>query len=260
LPYQNVVDQLAIEEQRVGHDAIPKAGWGAAGIRGVEKPFLGIESTLRSLSESPAETYLRSSKVDVTKEALPSEKENKFYKIVEGFTQMLPQLLLTRGLGNVGTGAASLASKTALSASQLRNINLTSGTFLSSALQTWGNDYEQALAKTGDSGTASLMATIDSFAAAGLEAMVLPDAKILGDFQNALKGNADELINILKKNKGVSLSALREKALPAITKMVTGAGKVILGENFEEFGTNLVNYIDEKNISPQTTKDRDFPE
>lgn len=254
LENQKIVEDIAIEEQRPFHDAIPKSGAVEAFFGGVAQPLKGIKNTFLNATESPAETFLRSSTVNVGEQRLPSDKGNIFYDVMEGFGQFLPQILLTRTFGapvsGVATTAVSAVPRAALTAGQATNISNIGGTLISSYLQTYGDDYADALRKTGDPNTARLMATINSTTAAGIESFINPDIKIAQKFVKGLKGElAETIVDLVKKGDA-------SKVTPTIVKFLKGAGKTFGQEIAEEDLTNVGNYVTEAIFSPQTAKDR----
>lgn len=266
LPNKTTLKQLADEEAILGYDAIPKSGVVEAFVRGVQLPFAGIESTARSLIESPAETYLRSRRTDVgvggqkvadekgqVAANLPSERGNIFLDAVNGFGQFIPQVLLTKGVGGVlnkalGTTGTALAS----------GITNYGGTAISTYFQTYGDAYADALDKTGDVGTAKLMGNIGGVSAAAFELM-LPDVKIADKaFSGLQKTLAKDLMDVVRK--GGDLDALAKAGRPAVQKFVKEALSTSGQEVAEEVGTQLVDYITESIFSPRTAKDRDLSE
>ena len=257
-----IVDELVMEEGIFGYDAIPKSGWIEALARGVEIPFAGIKSTFQKwTSESPAETYLNSKKLDIgtsqkvpdvfgnlTNE-LPSDRGNIWYDIVEGASQFVPQVFLTRGIGAPLGAAASTAA-------QARNVVNYGGTFISQFLQSYGDAYSEALRKTGDPATARVMGGIDA-TTISLAELILPDTKIASKAFDGLKNNlAKDIIGVLKN--GGDLADIRTKARPFIQKFATEFADITTKEVSEEVVSQWANYLDEAIFSPGTVKDRDL--
>jgi hypothetical protein len=268
----DIVRTLAVEEQMIGYDAIPKTGGVEAVVRGISQPIAGISSTLQSAFESPAETYLRSKALDTgIGQLVPDDKGNLglrlksdrsrlWYTSLEGLGQFLPQLLLTRGIGGVMSSVANSAARTVpfgyLTASQSRNIMLYGGTGVSVFMQTFGDSYADALKKTGDPALSKLIGTIDGITTASWE-MLLPDAKIADDVLKGLrKGFNKSIVDLIRK--GGNPAELAAKGRPFIQRFV---GKVLNNwtkETAEETGTNISDFITEAIFSPRTAKNRNL--
>jgi hypothetical protein len=270
LPNQEIVNDLADEEQIGWYDAIPKSGWREAIAQGVIQPIAGIKSTIDIIGESPAETYLRSKKLDtgiggqlVANEkgqysaVLPSDRSNIWYDMARGFGQFIPQVLLTKGIGKGLGKIASLETRIGgLSAAEAANLEVYGGTVASTYAQTYGSAYADALQKTGDPGTAKLIGTIDSISSAGFET-ILPDVKIADKALAGLKRTlANDLVDLIKK--GGDPASLAIKARPFVQKFVANTINISGQEVAEEVGTQVVDYVTEAIFSPASVKDRDL--
>lgn len=263
-----IVNSLIFEEKLGGYDAIPKSGWVDDVAAGIMQPLVGINSTLNSWNESPAETYLRSKSLDATlgsqkvpdkegqySDILPSERGKFTTDMFRGLGQFIPQVLLTKGVGATLEGVAGLAGA-ALSAKQAKNVADYGGTFVSTFLQSYGPSYEEHLQKTGDAETAALIGTIDGTASAAFE-LLLPDVKIADQAFSGLKGAlATDLISLIKK--GGDPAELATKARPFIQKFFTKATGNILQEDAEELGTQYVDFVTESIFDPKSAKDRNL--
>ena len=268
LPYQNIVNTLADEEQILGYDAIPKSGAIEAIGRGIIQPLSGIANTVKAITGSPAETYLRSQRADVgtsqlvadqkgnVGNELPSDRGNVWYDMLEGAGQFIPQVLLTKGIGGPLASTLSADARLALTAGQKGAINTYGGTIISTFAQTYGDAYANALKETGDFNTARLMGNIGGISAAAFET-ILPDVKIANKIMGGLnKGLGDDLISLIKK--GGNPAEIAEKARPLIQKFVTETANIAGQEIAEEDGTQIVDYMTEAIFSPRTAADRDL--
>lgn len=264
-----VVNSLIFDEKLGGYDAIPKSGWIDDIVSGVMQPLVGINSTLNSWSESPAETYLRSrsfegglvggqkvlDKKGELSDILPSEREKFTTDMFRGLGQFIPQVLLTKGVGSGLKVAVPLTGAT-LSANQARNVADFGGTFISTFLQSYGPAYEEHLQKTGDSNTSALIGTIDGISAASFE-LLLPDVRIADKALSGLKrGLTTDLVGLIKK--GGDPAELMSKARPIVQKFFQGATNTLVQENLEELGTQYVDFVTESIFDPASAKDRNL--
>lgn len=268
LPYQNIVNTLIDEEQIRGYDAIPKSGGVEAFVQGVQQPLYGIGSTVRALSESPAETYLRSTRTDTGASqltvnnkgelgsVLPSDRGNVWYDMLRGAGQFIPQVVLTRGIGGPLARTLAADARLGMTASQQAAVNTYGGTILSTFAQSYGNAYADALQKTGDYNTARIMGTIDGISSAAWET-ILPDVKIADKiFSGLKKGLGDDLVSILKK--GGNPADLAREARPFVQKFLQNTANIAGQEIAEEDGTQFTDYVTEAIFSPRTAADRDL--
>jgi hypothetical protein len=265
---KEIVNSLVFDEKLSGYDAIPKSGWIDDISRGVMQPLEGINSTLNSWNESPAETYLRSQSLEGTfgaqkvpdkkgqvSDILPSERGKFTTDMFRGLGQFIPQVLLTKGVGATLRTGAGLAGAT-LSGSQARNVADFGGTFISTFLQSYGPSYEEHLQKTGDANTAALMGTIDGISSASFE-LLLPDVRIAGKAFDGLKqGLATDLASLIKK--GGDPADLMDKARPFVQKFFKSATNTLAQENLEELGTQYVDFVTESIFDPESAKDRNL--
>lgn len=256
---QRVVDNLKREEKLWGYDAIPKSGWMDDVAAGIMQPVAGIESTINSLSETPAETYYRSKQLDAGlggqkvpdekgqySDILPSERGDWKTDAFRGFGQFIPQVLLAKGFGGltskaIGTGA---------------NASIYIGTGMSTYLQTYGQEYEDALKKTGDPKLAKTIGAIDAAFTSAWE-MILPDAKILDNSYRAVRNTLNKDLTSLIKT-AQNPADLARKAAPYIARATKEIGKVWGREVSEEVGTNITDFVTESIASPKTAIDRDI--
>lgn len=268
LPNKEIVNELVWEEKLIGYDAIPKSGAFESFIQGLNIPIDGIRSTFQLASESPAETYIRSKKLDTgsgqkvfddegqASNILPSDRGNIYYDALRGFGQFVPQVLLTKGIGGATAGVIGADVRLALTPAVRSGISTYGGTAISTFLQTYGDSYADYLQKTGDPATARLAGGIDATSAAAFE-LLLPDVKIADRAMSGLRGTmATDVVDLIRK--GGDPAQLAVKARPFIQKFVTNALNISGQEIAEEVGTQVVDYITESVFSPQTVKDRDL--
>ena len=262
-----IVNSLVFDEKLGGYDAIPKSGWLDDIVRGIDQPLEGINSTLNSWSESPVQTYQRSKSLSGTfgSQKVP-DKSGQYSDILSsehsfttdmfrGLGQFIPQILLTKGVGGGLKEIAGLGGAT-LSAEQAKNVVDYGGTFVSTFLQSYGPAYEEHLQKTGDSGTAALIGTIDGISSAAFEE-ILPDVKIAGKAFDGLKqGLANDLIGLVRK--GGDPAELLTKARPLVSKFFKNATNTLAQENLEELGTQYVDFVTESIFDPKSAKDRNI--
>jgi hypothetical protein len=265
---KQIVEDLVREEKILFYDAIPKSGWMDDVASGIMQPIAGIKKSIQSVNESPAETYMRSQQLDEGiggqkvpdkkgqySDILPSERGDWKTHAFRGLGQFLPQIVLARGLGSLGSGAVGTTGAT-LNAAQRASMTNYFGTAASTAIQTYGQEYEDALARTGDSKKAALLATIDSGFTAAWE-MMLPDVKIaqrsFDGIKKALSGELSDLVRL-----GGNPAELAQKARPYIQKAVGEIGTIWGKEIGEELGTNFTDYMTELIFSPASAKERDF--
>ncbi len=265
---KEIVNSLVFDEKLGGYDAIPKAGWIDDIQRGIMQPLEGINSTINSWTESPAQTYQRSKelapnvgaqKVPDAKgeysDVLPSERGKFTTDMFRGLGQFIPQVLLTKG---VGAGVRGLAGTTGvvLNTSQARNVADFGGTAISTFLQSYGPAYEEHLQKTGDSDAAALIATIDGISSSAFE-LLLPDVRIADKAFAGLKGQlSNNLISLIKK--GGDPAELATKAKPFIQKFFKSATNTLAQENLEEIGTQYADFVTESIFDPESAKDRNL--
>lgn len=271
---RELYEELAVEEGVGGYDAIPKSGPLNPLVKGLQQPFSGIASTIdKVLFESPAETYLKSQRLDVgTGQKVPnakgelsaelaSDRNNVWYDIIEGTAQFIPQIFLTKGIGQGLSAVADLGALTvpraALTAAQTANIVNYGGTFISQFLQTYGDAYSAALEKTGNVGLARLMGSIDAGTTAASE-LILPDVKIAEKAFGGIKGELLRDMGSVFKKGGLGIAELREKSRPMLERFVTQLFDIGGQEVSEEVVSNAANYLDEAIFSPATVKNRDF--
>lgn len=261
-----VVDAMVFNEKILGYDQIPKSGALDDIIAGIAQPLDGINSTISSWTESPAETYLRSNsltegltaKVPDDKgnysDLLPSERGRFLTDMFRGTGQFVTQVLLTKGVGGAAKAITGLAVP--LSAVQAKNVVDYGGTFVSTFLQSYGPSYEEHLQKTGDANTAALIATIDGISAAAFEE-ILPDVKIAsGAMRGLTKGLSGDLMTLVKK--GGDPAELALKARPFVQKFFQNATTTIAKENIEELGTNYTDFVVESIFDPASAKERNL--
>jgi hypothetical protein len=263
-----IVNTLVSNEKLLLYDAIPKSGWVDDIKAGIMQPLVGINSTLNSWSESPAETYMRSKAFDSNigaqkvpnekgeySDILPSERERFTTDMFRGLGQFIPQVLLTKGVGagiRAGVGAAGIP----LAAGQARNVADFGGTAISTFLQSYGPAYEEHLQKTGDADTAALIGTIDGISSSAFE-LLLPDVRIADKAFSGLKqGLSNSLIGLVKK--GGDPAELMQKARPFVQKFFTNATGTLVQENLEELGTQYVDFVTESIFDPESAKDRNL--
>lgn len=268
LPNKEIVNELVWEEKLIGYDAIPKSGAFESFIQGLNIPIDGIRSTFQLASESPAETYIRSKRLDTgsgqkvfddkgqASNILPSDRGNIYYDALRGFGQFVPQVLLTKGIGGATAGVIGADVRLALTPAVRSGISTYGGTAISTFLQTYGDSYADYLQKTGDPATARLAGGIDATSAAAFE-LLLPDVKIADRAMSGLRGTmATDVVDLIRK--GGDPAQLAVKARPFIQKFVTNALNISGQEIAEEVGTQVVDYITESVFSPKTVKDRDL--
>jgi hypothetical protein len=262
-----IVNSLIFDEKLGGYDAIPKSGWVDDVTRGIMQPLEGINSTLSSWSESPAQTYLRSKDLSGTfgSQKVPDKKgvysdilesEHSFTTdMFRGLGQFIPQILLTKGVGGAVKAGAGLAGAE-LSAAQAKNVADYGGTFISTFLQSYGPAYEEHLQKTGDASTSALVGTIDGISSAAFE-LILPDVKIAGKAFDGLKqGFANDLVGLVRK--GGDPAELLTKARPMVAKFFKSATNTMVQENLEELGTQYADFVTESIFDPKSAKDRNI--
>jgi hypothetical protein len=262
-----IVNSLIFDEKLGGYDAIPKSGWVDDITRGIMQPLEGINSTLSSWSESPAQTYLRSKDLSGTfgSQKVPDKKggysdilssEHSFTTdMFRGLGQFIPQILLTKGVGGAVKAGAGLAGAE-LSAAQAKNVADYGGTFISTFLQSYGPAYEEHLQKTGDASTSALVGTIDGISSGAFE-LILPDVKIAGKAFDGLKqGLSNDLIGLVRK--GGDPAELLTKARPMVAKFFKSATNTMAQENLEELGTQYADFVTESIFDPQSAKDRNI--
>lgn len=264
-----IVNSLVLEEGLPGYDAIPKSGWMDDIYRGASGVVEGMNSTLNTWNESPAQTYLRSKELSPSEgigsqkvrnkegqysDLLPSESDRLSTEMLRGLGQFIPQILLTKSIGagvTAGTGTA-----VPLSAIQGRNLADFAGTGISTYVQTYGDAYANHLQKTGDAEESAFMASIDATASAAFE-QLLPDVKIADRAFRGLKGAlSNDLLQLVKK--GGDPAQLAAKARPFVQKFLTNAAGTLAQENLEELGTQYVNFVTESIFDPMSAKDRDL--
>lgn len=265
-----VIEDLVHEEKIFGYDAIPKGGGTEAFARGVIRPFVSIKQTMDNIFiKSPSEVYLDSQKTDrgvgqlvqgkdgKMDVELPSDRGNVWYDALEGFGQFIPQVILSKGIGAaLKLPAAAMTPTATLTASQAARVTNYGGTFVSTFLQEYGSNYEDALNKTGDVGTARLMGSLNGIAASAFE-LFLPDAKIADRAAGIFKSEAAQsLIDVIKK--GGNLDQLVAKGTGVVRKFVTSTLNTAAQEVSEEVATQITNYIVESVFSPKTVTDRDL--
>lgn len=261
-----VVDAMVFNEKLLGYDQIPKAGALDDVIAGIAQPLDGINSTISSWTESPAQTYLRSKELTSGLTAkvpdeqgnysdiLPSERGRFLTDMFRGTGQFVTQVLLTKGVGAAAKGISGLAVP--LSAVQAKNVVDYGGTFVSTFLQSYGPAYEEHLQKTGDANTSALIATIDGISAAAFEE-ILPDVKIAsGAMKGLTKGLSGDLMTLVKK--GGDPAELALKARPFVQKFFQNATTTIAKENLEELGTQYVDFVTESIFDPASSKERNL--
>lgn len=262
-----IVNSLVFDEKLGGYDAIPKSGWVDDVTRGIMQPLEGINSTLSSWNESPAQTYLRSKDLSGTfgSQKVP-DKEGGYSDILSsehsfttdmfrGLGQFIPQILLTKGVGGAVKAGAGLAGAE-LSAAQAKNVADYGGTFISTFLQSYGPAYEEHLQKTGDASTSALVGTIDGISSGAFE-LILPDVKIAGKAFDGLKqGLSNDLIDLVRK--GGDPAELLTKARPLVQKFFKSATNTMVQENLEELGTQYTDFVTESIFDPQSAKDRNI--
>lgn len=267
---KEIIDDLILEEKLVGYDAIPKSGTIETLVRGVKSPFEGIKRTVDNAFKSDSEIYLQSQNLDVGGRQLvsdekgklggelPTDRGNIWYDAVEGFSQFIPQVLLTKGIGGIGAKAlaSQIPARAALNASQLSNLTNVLGTLPSVYFQEYGNAYEDALNKTGSHKLARTMGAINAASAAGFE-LFLPDAKIADKAAGIFRSKyANDIVDLFRSGK--DLSTLAKSGRPLIQKFVNEVGGIMKQEIKEELATNITNYITESIFSPTTAKKRDL--
>lgn len=257
--------ELVADEKILFYDAIPKGKWMDDVAAGIMKPLGGIKSTFQTLGESPAETYLRSQKLDEGiggqkvpdekgqySDILPSEREDWKTGAFRGGGEMLTNIVLSGGIGGIGKKALG----STLSAAQKSNLVNYLGTGFSTYLQTYGQEYEDALRRTGNPEKAKLIAAIDSGFTAGWE-MLLPDVKIAREsFDGVKRALGDQLESVI--SKGGSPQQMTREAKPFIDRAVKNIASIWGKEISEEVGTTFTDYMTETIFSPKTAKERNL--
>lgn len=272
LQNKDIVQDIAANEAAGGY-GIAKGGALRSLMRGMAMPIKGIQSTINAVIESPAETYLNSKKFDKGdqlianakgqySEELPSEQGNLWYDMAEGFGQIIPQILIAKGIGAAIEAPALAAGQPALTAAQRSAVAAYPGTFISTFAQSYGDAYKDALQKTGSVSKAKLMGTINGISSAAAE-LFLPDVKIADYTKGLLKGAQNNLAkNIVRVidaggGKEAAKSAVKQFAKDLVQVGIR-SGSVAAKETAEELATNVANWITESVFSPSTIKDRDL--
>lgn len=261
-----IADDLAKEEKLLFYDAIPKSGWMDDVASGIMQPIGGMKETIQSWTESPAETYLRSQRLDEGiggqkvpdekgqySDVLPSERNWKT-DMFRGAGQLLTQIVGSKGIGAIAKGIAGTTGAT-LNAAQKSGITNYLGTGVNTFLQTYGTEYKDALARTGDPKLSKLLATIDGSTSAAWE-MLLPDAKIADKAYDGIKKAMSNDIEVLVKAGG-NPAEIAAKSRPFIQKAVGEIATTWGKEVSEEVGTTITDFITESIFSPSSAKDRD---
>lgn len=277
LSNDKIINDLIREEGILGYDAIPKSGIIEAGVRGFMQPLEGITTTLKNITSSPAENYLRSQRLDVGSSQkvqdelgnqtnrVSSQKESLWVDAIEGLGQFVAQVALTKGVGGTIAGAANVGraslGRAAMSSANAARAVTYGGTYTSIYMQEYGAAADEMLEKTGDVATARLAGALNGAVAAGFE-MLLPDVKIADRAAGIFRKNyATDIIDLVKK--GGNPSDIAAKARPLVDRFVKGVlttGNTLVQETAEEIGTNIGNIVIETIFSPATARQRELGE
>jgi hypothetical protein len=262
---QELVDDIRLNEGLIdGDDAIPKSGALDHLFSGMMQPIRGIKNTIHVWGETPAETYLRSMRLDEGGQKVPDEKGR--------YSDILPSernditTSLYRGLGQFITQAAtSIALRGAISkslggagidAATKADIATYAATAIPAYVQSYGQQYEDALKRTGNPNKASLLATIDSGFTAAWE-MLLPDVKVTdAAFDGVRRALGDKVASII--DKGGSPQKMAKEARPFFERATKQITTIWGKEIAEEVGTDVTDFTTELIFSPKSAEKRNL--
>ena len=265
-----IINDIRKDEANGGY-GVTKGGLLNSFFRGMASPIKGINQTYNALTESPVDNYLNSRRLDYGdqviadkkgnfRDVLPSERGNIFNEISEGFGQFITQVGLSKGMGKIiqapYSAAAGSVPRAAMTGAQASNVAAYPGTFLTTAIQTYGSAYTDLLNKTGDPNTAKLGATVNTIGQSAIEAFIMPDVKIAdkakGLLADARAKFADDIVSLVKKGEG------KESAKSVIRDFAENSAKIMGGNITEENLQQLTDYTTEALFSPSTIKDRNL--